>query len=129
MKHDLSSWTYLWESGDYVLYLVREGFDDILSGCLIYNKKDHAAFGVEDDRLYIALKKRMKEEGVPIVRERPPGENAVERIHQLLESSGKGIDEVNSILDECRKMKAKGIGWEAIVQCVTARAVKPSETM
>lgn len=114
MHRDYSSWAHLWESGNYVLLLSDPSVEQALTYCLIYDATNHSIVRIEDDELYTELKRRMYEAGVPIVQDRPPGENIVEAILRMVNECGTHSISLNQLLKEAKRMEGAGKSREAI---------------
>lgn len=108
----LSTVSYFWKSGNYVLYCQKNEHQHRPLACMIYNVKERLFVRVEDDALYEALKQRMKLEGVPIVEELPSGKSpqqlAQEQFAEL------DIDDFNEAYEEIIAMLERGKCYEAI---------------
>lgn len=109
-----SAFSYLWESGHYLLHHWRYQADDILLDCMIYHVNDRLVVKIEDDRLSYALKKRMREAGVPVVRELPPGKNILEQAIEELINIGMDVDELAKAHEELKQMYEIGMSRTAI---------------
>src|SRR5947209_4907903 len=103
---DLSSWSKYWQSGDYVLYCPRlkKGCDAI-DISMIYDIHEHSVACIESDDLSYAVKKRMFDEGVPIVSVRPPGENILEKAKRVLSCLDRDKQKFAAAYNEIRAMK------------------------
>ena len=96
MSH-LDKWSFLWESGDYILHRMGESEFD----CRILSINGDGALLIEEDHeTSRALIQKMREEGVPEVTE-PPKE-CFEKGHQVIKmmDSGMSADAINRILAE-----------------------------
>src|ERR1017187_2487160 len=96
LDRELSAYSDLWESGNYVLNHWRDETDDILLDCMIYDVKSMAIVRIEDNRISYSLKKRMREAGVPVVRDLPSGRHILEQ----------AIDELAAIMEQGEFAKA-----------------------
>jgi hypothetical protein len=110
----LASLAHYWESGNFVLHCWKDKEKDILNNCSIYDLKERMTIRVEDDRLSYALKQRMRESGVPIVRELPPGKNVLEKAVAELMEIGMDGEQLSEAHEELKDMKERGAGEEAI---------------
>ena len=115
LDRDLSELSTFWESGRYVLHHWKEE-NDLMADCMIYDLKDRLIVRIEDDEIYYALKKRMLDAGVPVIRELPPGQHILEQAIQELMSVGMENEEIGIVHEELKEMYEKGMERKAIEQ-------------
>jgi hypothetical protein len=118
MSRSLDKFELFWKSGNYLLHKFKEGGDDVLDYCLIYDIAEDAHVKIEDmedDTLGCSLKRRMMAEGVPIVRELPPGAGFFYGVVGKLLEADFPLDRTNELLEELSDMKQKRCDNQAIL--------------
>ena len=101
MPKDLSDWSHLWTSGDYVLHRVGPSPSNVL----IVDTKRNGALLIEDNDLSHALVAKMREEGVPEVRELPEGSlPAAQAVVDMIDK-GYTADQINEELERLKRQK------------------------
>ncbi len=58
------------ESGRYVLIQTVKGSDEVET-CVVYDKQTRTGLIVEDDEIFLQLKTKLREQGIPILDELP----------------------------------------------------------
>jgi hypothetical protein len=111
MPVDVQGWSFLWGSHkhEFVLLQVREECDPPLAGCLICDLRTRGTLLIEDSELALALMSKMREAGVPIVRNAGlPAEEAPNE--QVMKAYTEGLitkEEANRRLKEYGTMLAE----------------------
>lgn len=108
MDNNLSVCSFYWESGDYVLYNPPGKGEDILDSAMIYDAKEHKVIIIENDQVAYEIKKNMRDAGVPVVTEPPPGQNILEKAMAELSCLRPGTLEYVNAYNEIRAMKITG---------------------
>ena len=102
MATEIENWSHCWNErkGDYVLLKVRG--DDLSSTdhCLIYNATEHSISLIEDGNLEQQVISKMKAAGVPIVTEKPRGENVRSRMINDMLIADRLPGEINAAIKE-----------------------------
>jgi hypothetical protein len=114
MNRDLSNWSDLWESGNYVLLVLPKHAEKGLEHAMIYNTKEHAYLRIHDDDLALDLKNCMKDAGVPVLTEKPPGKHLLEWVSDELSASGMEHKQILEAYKELRAMKMAGVPREQL---------------
>ncbi|HEV3445245.1 MAG TPA: hypothetical protein VG099_11420, partial [Gemmataceae bacterium] len=107
MTSRISSYSHFWnkDPGDYVLW--RRHHEDLGEVYLIFNVKYRSVAIIEDNELAREIINRMKEAGVPIVDELPPGINPVHEMVQELFAAGASTQEINRKIREMEETELK----------------------
>jgi hypothetical protein len=113
---EIAAASHFWQPGNYVLHHWRDKADDILLDCMIYDINERLVVRIEDDRRSYALKKRMKDAGVPVIRELPPGKNILEQAIEEFMNVGMDSDEIANAHEELKKMYEAGMSRAALEQ-------------
>jgi hypothetical protein len=106
MDAEFESQSFYWNErkDDYVLLKVSGDDLNSIDHCLIYNAKEHYSTIIEDDDLEVRIMRKMQDAGVPIVKERPPGENIVARMINDMLEAGRPPREINAAIKEHQRL-------------------------
>jgi hypothetical protein len=119
MSGSLERYDYFWKSGTYVLHKFKEG-GDIVDHCRIYDTAADGYVKIEDMNDYTLgneIVRRMQAEGVPVVRELPPGAFFMHRVWVQMHEAGfaeDDVDEFNRAWAELVELKKRGASHEEI---------------
>jgi hypothetical protein len=116
MEDKLAHFSRFWESGRYVLHFWTDRSEDLLDNCMIYDIVDFSVVSFDNDELSYAIKARMRNGGVPILKELPPGENIMEKAIRELMDLDMDDDTFGRAYEELRQLKKAGMSAETIQQ-------------
>ena len=111
----------LWESEKFVLIEPRIPQKNLANELKyldysIYNTKTHSTVRICDDRLALAIIRKMIEAGRPILSEKPPGQYFSEIVLQQTVLANRSIEETREILRELVCLERQGSSNEELVR-------------
>src|SRR4051794_4906974 len=99
-SRELAAFSHFWDSGKYLLHHWRDAAEDVLLDSVIYDIDGGLIVRIEDNQLSYAIKARMREAGVPIVRELPGGKHILEQVAEEFLKSEIENDELAIAYDD-----------------------------